>query len=112
MFASVLLDAGTPLSSRYSVNSSNHSNHSNLLRNGFPMPESLRDVAGPDEVSSDVSCGNDREVALALELEEPVDNNRHTFPSVAKNSFAIVGQLWFLTTGPLVRVSVLFAELA
>ena len=34
----------------------------------------LRVVAGLDEKPSDVSCGNDVEDVLALELEEPVDN--------------------------------------
>ena len=34
----------------------------------------LRVAAGLDDVSSDVSCRNDVEDVLALELEEPVDN--------------------------------------
>ena len=38
------------------------------------LVSSPRIVAGLDEVSPDVSCGNDVEDALALELEEPVDN--------------------------------------
>ena len=48
------------------------------LRDRFPdagiLVPSLRDFAGRDAVSSDVSCGNDVEDVFALELEEPVDN--------------------------------------
>ena len=85
------LDAGTSLSPRCSVNSSNHSGKS---RNRFPdastlslfvglrdrLPDagtlvlSLHFVAGRDEVPSYVSCGSDMDDELALELEEPVTN--------------------------------------
>ena len=89
MFAAVSLGANTPPSSRFSVNSSNHSGKS---RNQFPdagvmslflfvfwvsvgsrdqfpqmLVSSLRVVAGLDDISSDVSCGNDVEDVLALE---------------------------------------------
>ena len=92
------LNANTPSSSRFSVNSSNHSGKSRnrfpgtgtlslflfvslvsvRFRNRFPDARmfvlSLRVVAGLDEESSDVSCGNYVGDVLALELEEPVDN--------------------------------------
>ena len=65
-----------------------------------------RVIAGLDEESSDVSCGNDAGDVLALELEEPVDNPGTTigtqFSRVALDSFAICGRLWFLATGPLI----------
>ena len=100
------LDANTPSSSRFVVNSSNHSGKA---RNRFPgagtmslflmvflvpvgsrswfpstgmLVLSRRGVAGLDEESSDVSCGNDVGDALALELEEPVDNPGTTISCV------------------------------
>ena len=56
-------------------------------------------------VPSDVSCSNDVEDVLALELEEPVDNLGTTIGS----KFSVLHwlfqpfwlQMWFLTTGPL-----------
>ena len=90
------LDANTPSSSRFSVNSSIQSGKS---RNQFPgagtmslflcvflvfvglrdrfldagtLVSSLRSVAGLHEESSDVSCGHDVADVLALELEKPV----------------------------------------
>ena len=75
MFAGVSLDANTPLSSRFSVNSSDHSGKS---RNRFPdagkLVSSLRVVAGLADASSDVSLGNDVGDVLAIELEELVDD--------------------------------------
>ena len=54
------------------------SNHCGKARDRFPdegmLVSSLRVVAGLDAVSSDVSCCNDVEDVLALELEELVDN--------------------------------------
>ena len=101
------LDANTPSSSRFVVNSSNHSGkaRNRFLRAGtmmslflmvflvpvgsrswFPntgmLVLSRRGVAGLDEESSDVSCGNDVGDALALELEEPVDNPGTTISCV------------------------------
>ena len=62
--------------------------------------------AGLDKVSSDVSCGNDVEDVLALDLEEPVDNPGTTIGTTffrsAQNYFPMLGQLWYLTTSPLV----------
>ena len=102
MFAGASLDANTPSSSRFSVNSSDQScKYRNQFldagmiylflvvflvfvgsRNRLPevvmLVLSLRVVAGLGEVSSDVSCGNDVEDVLALELEEPVDNPETT----------------------------------
>ena len=81
----------------FSVNSSNQSGRS---RNRFPdammLVSSIRVVAGLDKKSSDVSCGNDVEDVLALELEEPVDNPGTTI-------CAIFGYLWILTTGRVLR---------
>ena len=98
VFAGVSLHAGTSLSLRFSVNSSNHSG---LSRNQFLLYQyvvsvldcvfvfvrlrdrfldawtfvsSLRCAAGLEGFSPDVSCGNDVEDELALELEEPVAN--------------------------------------
>ena len=68
-----------------------------------------------DEVSSDVSCGNDAKDVLGPELEEPVDNPGTTigtkFSVLQRIVFAICGKLWWETAGPLVRASVSFAEL-
>ena len=70
------------------------------------LVSSLRVVAGLDEVSSDVSCGDDVEDVLALELEEPVDSPR---TQIGTNSsvlhwilFAILVRCGFLATGPLI----------
>ena len=81
------LDAGTSVSSIFSVNFCNHSGRS---RNRFPdagMPVlSLRVVAELDELPSDVSCGNDVEDVLALSwknLSIILDNNGHKVLGVA-----------------------------
>ena len=65
-----------------------------------------RVIAGLDEESSDVSCGNDVRDVLALELEEPVDdpwdNDWHIVFRVELGVSAIWCKMWFLTTGPLI----------
>ena len=72
---------------------------------------SLRGVAGSDE-----SCGIDVEAELALELEEPVDSPG---PTICKKISVLHRMLFsflvtcvFLTTGPLVGITVFFAEFA
>ena len=64
----------------------------------------------------DVPCGNDVGDELALEHKEPVDSPgtiTGTKLSVVHTVlFPILGQLWFLTIGPLVGITVFFAELA
>ena len=107
------------------------SNHSGRSRKRFPVapwfslfffwfglgrsrqcadtPSSLRKLAGLEEVL-DESCGNDVEDELAPELDDnPGTTRGATFFCLAQNSFPIVGQMWLLTTGPLVGISVLFA---
>ena len=66
---------------------------------------SLRNLAGLGEVL-DERCGDDVEDELELKLE---DNPKST---TGTNSFSILGQMWILTTGPLVSVTVHCAELA
>ena len=71
-------DAGTSVSSRLSVNSSDHFGRN---RKRFPdASSSLRERAGLEEVLGE-SCGGDVEDELALEL-------------------AVVGSLFFLQYGP------------
>ena len=65
------------------------------------------------EIPPDVSCGNDVEDELALELEDPVDNpgaTKGTKFSVLHRICPSLGQLWFLTAGPLVGITVFFTE--
>ena len=65
---------------------------------------SLHCVAGLAGIAPAVSCSNDVEDELALELEELVDNPGTTigtkFFRIAQNYVAICGHLWFLTSGP------------
>ena len=86
-------------------------------RDWLPSGEQLvlrrRTVAGLDEESSVVFCGHDVRDALAVKMEEPVDNPGTTIGIV----FSVLHWLsvnfdkkWFLTTGPLKRQSVIFAE--
>ena len=121
-------DAGTSVSSRFSVKSSNHSGRSrkhclfvvlfflfcflvlgDLSR--FPdISSSLREFAGFDEF--DESCANDVEDELVLELDDnPATTTSTTFSVLNRNVLPIFGRMWLLTTGPLIGVSVLFAEL-
>ena len=70
----------------------------------------LRSLAGLEKVL-DESCGNDVQDELKLELErQPCDNNRNEIFCLAHNPFPLFGQMWLLTTGPLIGVSVFFSE--
>ena len=73
-------------------------------------------VAGRDvEPSTVESFDNDVGDVLAVELGEMVDDPGRTIGtsfSVLHCIFSIVGKIWFLITGPLVRGSVIFAELS
>ena len=130
MFARV----GTSVSSRFSVNSSNHSGRSrkrfpaacwlfflkNLVlglvfweaRKRFPDAcSSLRKLDGLEEVL-EASCGNDVQDELALELDDnPGQQQARHFPSCTE-AFPILGQMWRSTTAPLIGKSVFFAELS
>ena len=65
------------------------------------------------EMYSSSPAGNDVEDEHALELEDtPGTTTGKTFCSLARIYFLIFGQMWLLTTGPLIGVTVLFAELA
>ena len=68
---------------------------------------SLPTLAGLGEVL-DESCGNDAEDELELVLED----NRNEFFCLAQTLLPLFGQVWLLTTGPLVGITVLFAEQA
>ena len=60
------------------------------------------------------SCNTDAEYVGVAELEEivdkPGDNDRYVVLRAAFHPSAIFNELWFLTTGPLVGISVIFAE--
>ena len=64
-------------------------------------------------VGTAASCGNDVGDVAVAELEEPVDEPGTTigtqFAVLDFDSSAIFHELWFLTTGPMVRISVIFA---
>ena len=114
--------AGKSVSSRFSVNSSNHSEKSRTRTSEarllslfffvlsffgesrqFPSSGSpLRSVAGLERVL-DESCGGDVEHELVPELD---DN-----PSCITSS-SLFGQVWLLTLGSLISISVFFAELS
>ena len=72
--------------------------------------------AGPGVGSSIVkSCGTDVEDVLKVELEGPVDDPGTTMGtylpcSIVFSDIATKKNLWFLSTGPLVGVSVIFAD--
>ena len=73
---------------------------------------SLRFVAGLEKVL-DESCGGDVEDELVPELDDNPGTTRGTkFSVLHKNSFPFFGQQWFLTAGPLVGISIFFAELS
>ena len=42
--------------------------------------------------------------------DNPGTNNKSEISRVAQNSFPILGQMWLLTTGPVVDMAALFAE--
>ena len=74
MAAGVSLDAGTSLSSRFSVNSSGHTGKSrNRFSDAGTLVSSLRFVAGFDEVSSIIRVTRKRCRKRTREREEPVD---------------------------------------
>ena len=123
-------DAGTFVSSRFSVKSSNHSGRSCKRSPAAPLvvsifilvvsfgglrqfpntPSLLRKFAGINEL--DKSCANDVEDEHALELDDnPGTTTGTTFSVLHGNVFPIFGRMWLLTTGPLICVSVLFVEL-
>ena len=121
--------SGTLSSTRFSVNSSNHSGRS---CNGFRVPArcphfifgfavfcwfwrqvSLCLPAGRN-VETTESCGNDAGDVGVDELEEPVDKSGTMidtqFSRVAKDSSVIFYELWFLTTEPHIGISVICTE--
>ena len=59
-------------------------------------------------------CSDDVEDVHVVELEEPVENpgtkNRHVVFRAAAKPSAMFNRTWYLTTGPLIAVSVTFAE--
>ena len=123
--------AGTSVSSRFSVNSSNHSRRSRnrssearllslfflfWVSSGscqFPgAGSSLRSVAGLQDVL-DESCGGDVEDELVPEFDDNPGTTRGTkFFRLASNILPLFGQVWLLTAGPLIVFSVFFAELS
>ena len=62
-----------------------------------------------------VSCDEDVEEAGEDKVEElvdrPRDNEWYIVRCFAFDSFAIFGEMWFLTTGPVVGVPMILAEL-
>ena len=107
--------AGTSVSSKNSVNSSNHSGKGLAIglpmfdcyrsshfcfgflvnRASFLVPESSpRSVAGLEDVL-DKSCGNDVEDDLAPEFDDnPRDNKRYDIFSLALDLLPLFGQVW------------------
>ena len=127
--------SGTLSSTRFSVNSSEHSGRS---RNGFLRTPSLSFLfwfsvsTGPRDASPrtpslilsllvdagccvgiTASCGTDVGDAGEAELEVPVDRPRTTIGTCSPCCILSVChfyELWFLTTGPMVGVPVIFAS--
>ena len=126
--------SGTLSSTRFSVNSSNHSGRSRnespvLLRCHFyvssvstgPRDGSSRSLSLILSVLVDTgccegitaSCGKDVGDVGEAELEKPVDGQgqrSYVVRRVAFYSSSIFDELWFLTTGPMVGIHVIFAE--
>ena len=77
----------------------------------FSLPERWyrhRCVAGLEGVSPDVSCGNDAETYLHSSWK-----NLSTIQGQQSVKKSLrVAKMWFLTTGPRMRISVFFAERA
>ena len=85
-------------------------------RAGFPAlvgkVSSLHKLAGLEEVLCE-SCGNDVEDELAPELDDnPVTTTGTKFSFLHGIFFPFFGQLWLLTTGQLIGISMFFAELS
>ena len=115
--------AGISASSRFSVNSSNHSGRSRKrsfesfeslagFRDQFPgASSSLRSEVGLDDVLVgvlDESCDGDVED----ELDNPGTSIGKKFSVLHKNVLPLFGQPWLFTAHPLVGVSVFIAELS
>ena len=72
---------------------------------------SLRSVAGLEDVL-DESCGGDVEDDLVPEFDDKPRHKRYEIFRLAANLLPLFGQVWLLTTGPLISISVFFAELS
>ena len=125
--------AGTSVSSRLSVKSSNHSGISRKRSSEFRLPcvlfflfgflvfvshqfscaaSSLRSGAGRGDVLHK-SCGGDGGDELAPALDDIPGTTRGTNLSVLQIKFLhLFGEPWFLTADPLTGISVYFAEFA
>ena len=72
-------------------------------------------VAGLDVESSVAPCVDDVGDVLVVEMEEPLtilgQRSVHPFPCRVVIS-VVSNKVWFLTTGPLIGTSVVFAELS
>ena len=92
--------------SRFSAKSSSHSGRLSLLlpaastRLFLGDSSLLREFAGFNEV--DESCRGDVEGDLLLEIDDcPGTTKRNEVLSLAKDFLPFFGQMWLLTTGPL-----------
>ena len=69
----------------------------------------LREFAGFKNLGE--PCGDDVEDELVVELDDSPRTTRRTkVLSLASDVLPVFGQMWLLSTGPLIRASVLFAE--
>ena len=72
----------------------------------------LRSVAGLEDVI-DEACGSDvrRRTGTRI-IRQSRDDKRYEIFCLAENLVPLFGQVWLLTAGPLIGVSVVFAELS
>ena len=86
----------------------------NWFHSGGRLVLRRRIVAGRDVESSVEFCGNEFGDVLAVELEEPVDDPGTTIGTKASvlhwMFLSFKNEVWFLTTGPLKGISVIFAD--
>ena len=69
-------------------------------------------LAGLEDVL-DESCGGDAEDELVQEFcQQSRDNKRYDIVRLALDLLPLFGQVWLLTAGPLIGISVFFAELS